>query len=204
MQTSPAAPLLRRSSPAPRWLTAALILLCACPVQAEPTGGFVQGDVGVQRFSQGGGAPAICCAERDEWTSWGPTLRVGGGWRLASPFAVQVDAQFATSTLESDGAEGPLHRIGATLGVDWRLATGALEPSLGLGLTGMGYFGEVTEPRWSEPLSLSGMIFGAQLRGGLRYWAAEHLAVGADVRVTAYAFSNQAIDMTLGVTYAGF
>lgn len=207
MQSSPssaAASSPQRSRCAPHWLVPALLLLGASAATAEQLpGAFEQGDLGAQRFSQTDGFSPICCGERDEWASWGPTVRVGAGWRFKAPVSLKLDVQFATGDLASEGVKGSLQKIGAALGMDWHLMRGPFEPLLGLGVTGLAYFGDRTEPIRNRTVRVSGELFGAQVRGGARYWATAHFAVGADVRLTAYMFSNQAVDVTLGITYAG-
>lgn len=184
-----------------------LLLLCVSPAQAEPgspTGLFVQADLGTQRFTQDSHAPPICCGERDEWEAWGPAVRLGVGWLFESDLSLKVQVHGATSAIEGDDVDGDIHRIGATFGLDWYAPIGPLQPSIGVGLTGLGYKIDYKERRGSAEMTQTGVLVGAEIRSGLRYWLNDQFAVGADARFALYPLTNQALDLTVGVTYAGF
>lgn len=199
MHWSSAAPS-RRSTALPIWPLALLMLWASGAAMAAPgraPGLFVGASAGTQRFSQDDHAPPICCGERDRWHGWGPAVRAAAGWQFESGLSVSGDLGFASIAATGDAGEYDLQLYGYTLGVDFNGGLGPLSAIVGVGLAGAQYSGAF------GPHEASGHLLGAQVRGGLHHPVSPRLSVGVDARLTAYAFTNTATDLTLGLTWAG-
>ncbi len=78
---------------------AAAVLTAPAPARADPparAGLSLGATAALDSFAQGGGAPPLCCGERDSWTARGPAFALRAGYGLTRWFepALELGASF--------------------------------------------------------------------------------------------------------------
>jgi len=87
----------------------ALVALPATAHAASPREGLSLGVLGsYDSFSQGGGAPPLCCGERDSWTAHGPALALRAGYGLKSWLEPALELGYAWRSGSSDNGSRQL------------------------------------------------------------------------------------------------
>jgi hypothetical protein len=100
---------------------------------------------GTQLIHQSGGAPPLCCGERDEWTAFGPSVAGQIGWNFGEHFRMSAEPHYAflvagDTFKHRDLALHALHLQVAAEGISSSGLRGGAVAGFG------GLFGSITDP----------------------------------------------------------
>ncbi len=192
-------------------LVCVALSLLALPAAAQPTRqGISLGAVGgYELFHQGGGAPPLCCGERDEWSAGGPSFALRGGYGLTEWLhpAVELGLARRTGTTSDNGRELDVEMTATTATLALYFYVGgerlAFVPGVHL-RTGRERtdFHEVTssgsvDKSVDRTLSAPGISLGAD------YLVSDAIGVGAFIDASYVALSQTTTAFALQVTWFG-